>query len=533
MSVRQNCRDLNVFPGRQSTRIAMLVLTLSLAFLSGCSSSSTPCPGTNGTYNIASLGASGTQWAYEVSGWLINSSGGYSPYTSGGVFTINGNGGINGGTDAFWGTITGGTYTINSSGTGTVILSISTNAGSKNLVWGITLGNSGTTNSSGSFAVIQSDTLAKSAGAAYQQNPSTLNTAPSGTYVFHTHTNAPGTSITGAQNSVGSITFGTGAVTGNDDWVSGGGTGGQTLGFSGVFTTPSAGIGSITFADGLGLRTFDYFPINANTLLLYETDVKNKGGGVGRAEAQQTPTGGFTNASLSGGYAFVSRGDTNASGAGGVSSAGQFVANGNGNITGGSLDSVRDGTTQIAQTISASTYSFASAGRINGRATATFPTSGGNSIATVLYFVSPTRAFFIVTDDPTVVADGTASQQSTSSFTASSFNGNYTFVTDGTVSGVPRALTGIVASNGNGVVGWSLLSGAGGTLSVCAVGTYTVAANGRLVVSLPTATVPDTVVFYLISPGLGYAIQVDTGTQMVGGVANQNHLVTPYIPGTL
>jgi len=530
MSLRQNSYALDVFLGRQWTRVATLVLAVSLAILSGCSSSSTPCPGTQGTYNIASLGASGTQWAYQVSGWLISSNGSYSPYTAAGVFTVNGNGAINGGTDAFWGTITGGLYTINRNGTGTVILGVSTKAGSQNLVWGITLGNPGTTNSSGSFAVIQSDSLAKSSGAAYQQNPSTLNTAPSGTFVFRTHTNAPGASITGAENSVGLITFGVGAVSGNDDWVRGGGTGGQTLGFSGVFSTPSGGIGSITFADGLGPRTFDYFPIDANTLLLYETDATNRGGGVGRAEAQQTPAGGFTNASLSGGFAFLSRGDTNASGAGGVSRAGQFVANGNGNITGGSLDSVRDGNPLLGQTLSASTYSFTSPSRIDGRATATLAISGGNTIDTVFYFVSPTRAFFIVTNDPTVVADGTASQQSSSSFTESSFSGNYTFVTDGTVSGVPVARTGIITATGNGILGWALLSSAGGTLNACLIGTYTVAGNGRMVASLPQ--VSNRVVFYLISPGLGYAIQVDAGTQVVGGVANQNHLVTAFIPGT-
>jgi len=478
---------------------------------------------------MASLGAAGTQWAYEVSGFLVNSNGTFSPYTSGGVFTVNGNGAITGGTDAFWGTITGGTYTINGNGTGALSLSVSTNSGGRRtLVWGITLGNPGTTNSPGSFGVIQSDSQARSSGAAYQQSASVLNTAPSGTFVFHTHTNAPGASITGAQNSVGSINFGAGTVTGNDDWVNGG-TDGQTLGFSGVFSPASAGIGSITFADGLGLRTFDYFPINANTLLLYETDVINKGGGVGRAESQQTPTGGFTNASLNGSFAFQSHGDTNATGAGGVSSAGQFVANGNGNITGGALDSVRDGTPKTNQTIATSTYSFASAGRTNGRATATLTTVVGNSTAIVLYMVSSSRAFFIVTGDPTVVEDGTTDQQSSTSFADSSFNGQYAFVMGGTVSGVPRARTGIVVANGNGNLGWSLLSTAGGGLSACAIGSYSVGTNGRVVASLPL--VSNNMIFYLISPGSAYAIQVDSGTQIVGGVANQNHLVTPFIPG--
>jgi len=99
----------------------------------------------------------------------------------------------------------------------------------------------------------------------------------------------------------------------------------------------------------------------------------------------------------------------------------------------------------------------------------------------------------------------------------------------GTVSGVPRARTGIVVANGNGNLGWSLLSTAGGGLSACAIGSYSVGTNGRVVASLPL--VSNNMIFYLISPGSAYAIQVDSGTQIVGGVANQNHLVTPFIPG--
>src|SRR5215472_835469 len=518
MSVRQNCPHLDVFPSRQSTRLAMLVLSLSLAFLSGCSSSSNPC-GATGIYNIASLGSSGTQWAYEISGRIINSNGTYSPYASAGVFSVNGNGGIIGGTDAFWGTITGGSYTMNNNGIGAVTLNISTNTGTKSLVWGITLGNPATTNSRGSFGVIENDSLVTSAGAAYQQNAAIVNTAPRATYVFHTHTTAPGASITGAQNAVGLITFGAGTVTGNDDWVIGGGTGGQTLGFSGIFKTPSGGVGSLTFTDGLGLRTFDYFPIDANTLLLYETDAINKGGGVGRAEAQRSPTGGFTNASLSGGFAFLRRGDTSVSGAGGVSAAGQFVADGNGNITSGSLDSVRDGTAQAGQKISASTYSFASVSGINGRATATLVSSGGNSVAAVLYLVSPARAFFIVTNDPTVVEDGTADQQSTTSFTESSFIGTYALVMGGTVSGIPRARAGVVAADGHFNLVWSLIA-TSPAQSACTIGAYSVAPNGRVSSTLPL--VSSNMIFYLISPNSAYVNQVDTGNQMAGGVVNQS-----------
>jgi hypothetical protein len=437
---------------------------------------------------------------------------------------VDGNGKITGGVDDFWGTITGGSYSVTHNGTGTITVNVSTSTGTQTLSWVITLGNPGTTNSPGSFAVIEGDSLANSAGAAYQQNPATLTTAPSGTFVFRTHVSPPGSSLTGAQASVGSIAFNNATVTGNDDWVNGGGVGGQTIGFSGTFTAPSGGVGSVSFTDGLGMRTFDYFVIDANDLLLYETDTLNHKLGLGRAETQQTPTGGFTKSSLSGSFAFLGHGDTSASAAGGVNSVGQFTADGNGNITGGSLDSVRDGTAQLAQTLSASSYLLAATGRL----TSTLNTSGGGAVANVTYLVSPTRGFFLVSNDVTLVEDGTVDQQSTSSFTNSSFNGQYAFVLGGVVSTVPQNRTGIITADGNGNLGWFEPV----TSSVCSTATYSVAANGRVTATVSVKSVSSSLIFYLISPGLAYVIQGDSGSQVRGGAANQNHLPTPYIPGT-
>lgn len=530
MSLRINS-DLKLALGNRSNRVAILaVLLVSLALLQACSSNSSgslgiSCPGATGSYSNTSLGPGGTQWAYELSGWYVNSTGGYTPYTEGGVFVVNGSGVITSGVDDYFGsTSVTGTYSITSNGTGTINLNIVTSTGPQPLIWGITVANSGTTAAPGSFGVIEGDTFANASGAAYQQSAATLATAPSGTFVFRTHVTTSGTSIAGSQASVGLIDFASnGTVTVNDDYNNSG-TAGTSSNFSGTFTTPSAGIGSLSYTDGMGSHSYDYFVIDASDMLLYETDGLNASPGLGRAEAQQVPTGGFVNASFNGSYAFGSRGDTSASGAGAVNSVGQLTASGNGNISGGSFDWARDGSPQLSQTIAASTYTLSSSGRV----TTTLSASAAGSIGDVLYMVSPTRAFLLVVSDPSRVEDGSMDLQS-GAFSNSTFTSQYAFVMGGAVSAVPLDRTGTIQSDGNGNLGWAEQVNSGGTGNgVCLTGTYSVSANGRTTASV--STLSSSLVFYLVSGSQAYALQGDTGTQMMGGMVNQSQPV-PAIPG--
>jgi hypothetical protein len=495
-----------------------VVLTLLVTLLTSCSSSSgSKCTSFTGNFTNASLGTAGTQWAYELSGWILNSSGVNTPYTAAGVLIVDGSGNVTGGNDAYWGTITDGTYSVTSNGTGAINLNTSNQNGTQSLVWGITVANASATNSPGSFAVIEADAFASSAGAAYEQSADTMNTPPSGTFVFRTHVASVGASAAGSENSVGTIAFSGTAVSGNEDWVNGGVASGQFTSFSGTFSPPSAGVGSVSFTGGLGPRTFDYFVIDANHLLLYETDSVNVTLGLGRAESQQTPEGGFVNASFSGSFAFGGRGDTNAYGAGSVNEVGQIAADGNGNITGGSLDSVRGGSPQLAQTIVPGTYTVAP----NGRLTTTLGTSGEGSVAAVLYLVSPTRAFFLV-NDTTVVEDGTVDQQSNPSFATSTFTGQYAFVMGGLSAGTPTSRTGVIPGDGNGNLGWGGPLNSGGiAANVCLSGTYSVAANGRMTASVSSLT--NNLVLYLVSPNAAYVIQGDPEIQISGALGNQDH----------
>ena len=301
------------FAGAVSRRTAGLALSLiALAFLSACSSTSTTttgvaCPGSTGSFSNASLPA-GSQWAYQLSGWFISSTtNAYTPYNAAGVFTVDGKGNITSGFDDFVGSSITGSYSISNNGTGSMTVKLATSG--QSLSWGVTL--SGT--NPASMYLIEADTALNSSGLAYQQTTSAFSAAPSGTFVFRTHELTAGTGLTGSAASVGVMTVSSGALTGlSADVLLGGLAPSQrTLGTAvanPAFTVPDAtGKGTVTFADSQGASyTYLYYVIDGQRFLLYDA---NTSLGLGRMEAQSAPSGGFTNASLSGGYVVGSRGD--------------------------------------------------------------------------------------------------------------------------------------------------------------------------------------------------------------------------------
>lgn len=521
-------RKLISLSSRKTTHVLLAVSSLSLAFLSACGSNNNTslgvsCPNATGNFSNSSLPA-GSQWTYQFSGWFVSSTtGAFQPYTAAGVFAADGNGHITSGFDDAFGSAFTGTYSIQSNGVGTITVNLS--SVSQTLNWAVTL--SGT--NPGSIYLIEGDTGFNSSGTAYQQTVSAFNAAPSGAFVFRTHILTTGSSLPGSAASVGVMSVNAGTITTlNEDVLLGGSAPQQrTLGSTGVFSAPdSTGTGTLSITDSSGLAsTYNYYVIDANDYLLFETDTTNGGLGLGRMEAQVAPVGGFSNASLNGSYAFGSRGDTAASAAFGVNSLGQFTTDGGGNITSGSYDSVRDGSPSLNVTITATAGSVSVAS--NGRTTVTLNASG-TPIQEILYTVNGSRAFFLV-NDTTRVEDGTVDQQAFSSgatsFSATDFKGQYAFANSGSISGTPIDRTGTFNSDGNGNIGWAEVVNSGGTLNVpgCLPGTYTVATNGRVAVSVTNLS--GNLVFYMVSPLKSYALQGDPLAQVFGGAALQSGAV--------
>jgi hypothetical protein len=515
------------FVGTGATRAVGLALSLvALVFLSACSSSSSitttvTCPGATGNFNNASLPA-GSQWTYQLSGWFISSTTNlYTPYTAAGVFTADGKGNITSGFDDFFGSNITGTYSISGNGTGSMTVHLASNG--QSLSWGVTLSST----SPGSIYLIEADAALNSSGVAYQQTTSAFSAAPSGTFVFRTHQLTAGTGLAGSAATVGVMNVSSGAITGLDaDVLLGGLAPSQrTLGTAvtnPAFTAPDAtGKGTVTFADSQGASyTYLYYVIDGHRFLLFDANTRL---GLGRMEAQSAPAG-FTNASLSGGYVVSSRGDTTTSSAGGVNSVGQFSADAAGSVTSGSYDTVRDGSPSLNAAITSSGTASAYSVAANGRATLTL-NAGGTVVQQTIYLASGSRGFLLVSNDTSRVEDGTLEKQAfaagATSFSGKDFNGQSAFVTGGSIAGTPLDRTGTMTSDANGNLGWAELVNSGGTINTpgCLAGTYTVATNGRVAVSVTSLS--GNLVFYMISPNEAYLLQGDSSTQVSGGSAVQ------------
>jgi len=494
-------------PATSSRAIAMnkVFLLLGLGLLSftiACGSSGGGNNNSFGGGNNSNSKLSG-QYAYQLSGIDLSTG---SFFREAGVFTADGNGNITAGTDDFaegtsvsLAVTTTGTYSISSDGTGSGVFNF---ANGSSLTFAFTVVDSS------QIDLIEVDGLATAGGTARLQTASAFSAPPSGTFAFRLHTF--GTTADSSVGAVGAFTVANGTITGNEDVERTGTL--SSLPLSGSFNFPDAtsGRGTGTFDDGVATTPFAYYMIDSSTVLLFSTNAGTNG--LGQVE-KQTATS-FNTASLSGGYAFGSRGDTATVDA--VRTVGSFTADGSGNISAGALDSVQDGTSSTNVTLTGSgSYTMAS----NGRAAVTLPASTG-TIQEIYWMVSPSRAFFLV-DDSTKVEDGTADLQS-GSFSNSSVNGTYVFLNDGYTLSTSDTFdrVGTLTADGSGtlVVNYAVnVTGSASTVTLN--GSYSVASNGRMTGSVNSLS--NNLVFYLVSGNQAYILQNDSGAEIDGSMLKQ------------
>src|SRR5450432_700011 len=469
---------------------------LSLIAAAGCGSGNVVLPNPTGNYSLASLSGS---YVYQIHG-----TSNLGPYREVGVFTADGAGHINGGSDdfavggLFSNSITG-TYTVAGDGTGFLTIS-PTALGS--ITFAITL-----TNSSQLY-LMEAGILADGAGVAELQ--SSASTAPSCTFVFRLHEIAA-SSGQSSVSEVGAMTITGGAVTGSLDQNLGG-TSSQLTVASGTFNAPSAlGRGLASFTDNTSAVTsLIYYVVNSGKVALL---VSNAGAvESGSAEAQ---TGAVGNG-LSGSYAFGSRGDFgNFYDAAGT--VGQFAA------SGGSISAYVNDAMQLGSYSNAS-YTGSYTTQPSGRVAVSL---NSGAIQEVFWMVSPSRAFFMVSD-PSRVEDGTADLQTVGSFSAATIKGQYAIVMDGIdLSPEILARIGTAQFDGSSKLSVNELvnasnTGFGATSPGGLGGTYTVASNGRATGTLSGATGSLTLVMYAISGSDAYALQVDGGTNTSGTIELQH-----------
>jgi len=230
----------------------------------------------------------------------------------------------------------------------------------------------------------------------------------------------------------------------------------------------------------------------------------------------------FSNGTLNGKYAFTFSGQN--AGASYVA-AGSISFDGNGAITGGTVDINSGGASAV--TITGGTYHIGT----DGRGNATVVTSGG-TVNWQFAVVNHSRAFVERFDTGVQSASGTMELQDASQFTLAGITGAYAFNLSG-ANGTNRpgslAAAGAFGSNGAGVI-------SGGALDVNNAGTpstglsltpsaYTPpSASGRGTMTLNSgfaAQPVQTFAYYIVDATHVKVIETDAGAQLVGDVYKQ------------
>jgi hypothetical protein len=150
----------------------------------------------------------------------------------------------------------------------------------------------------------------------------------------------------------------------------------------------------------------------------------------------------------------------------------------------------------------------------------------GTSVPVIFWMVSPTRAFFL--DNLTTRAeDGTADLQTTTSFSAATFKGQFALLMDG-IDTTPEGLARIGTLQFDGSSKLTLVelanasqSGSGAVSPGAMSGTYQVGTGGRFTGSLSNGGGGLDLVGYAVSGSQAYMLQVDSGDNTSGTIQLQ------------
>jgi hypothetical protein len=269
--------------------------------------------------------------------------------------------------------------------------------------------------------------------------------------------------------------------------------------------------------------TLNFYVVSRGGAKFVGTDTVNQVAGF---TSQQAPNATFDVTALNGNYAFLLAG----SGLGGtISTAGSFLADGNGHITSGASGVVDENVVPGAPTLGLPILANAAGDNYtvapNGRGTATF-TTAGRTYTFVFYLGlvgSNTTAVFQETDSG-IASDGNFTLQQGMAFTLASIQGNYAIETSGISGSSPQDSTGQIGANGAGAVtSGNIDTNTGGTLvsGQPVTGSYSTpaAATGRATLAFNSST--PNYAAYVVSPTQAYILGIQPGQLAVGALLRQ------------
>ena len=282
--------------------------------------------------------------------------------------------------------------------------------------------------------------------------------------------------------------------------------------FNGSYLIGTENLGTMTFTD-LG-RTFALSLMANGNARIIELD--NTGARAAGVLLKQDSSA-FSTAQITGTFAFGFLGADPQGYRYAV--AGEFTADGLGGLSAGELDDDSSAGANHAVAFSGS-YSVPSALIPNGRGTMSISITGQGTTNYAFYVVSADELLAIEIDQVVgqsrrLVAGSSLKQSTPGAFAASSLGTSVfetTALETSANSATPQSQVGLLTANsGTGDVSASAHQNLGGALSTpSGSGTYSVASNGRVILTNSGIATPDPVL-YLVGPNQGFLIGSDPG----------------------
>jgi hypothetical protein len=268
-----------------------------------------------------------------------------------------------------------------------------------------------------------------------------------------------------------------------------------------TYSISANGRGHVTIVTSSQTLSFSFYVVSAGRAKFIELDLLPVVGG-DAFKQQLPPLGAWGVNSLNGDFVFQTAGSSTLAG---ITDAGRFTTDGNGNVVSGSgiLDE-NNGGSVTSGTAFSGTYTLDA----SGRGTLTF----SNNFTYIFYIVSTVKAVIQETD-PSIVADGLLLGQQGGPFTLASLQGRYALNLNGLTAAGEEDFVGQLATDGAGNVKSGLLdiNDFGGLLPAEPnSGTYgSVASNGRATMVLnPSTDNRNFVLYFVNSPSQGSQVFV-------------------------
>lgn len=392
-----------------------------------------------------------------------------------------------------------GTYLVRADGRGTITLASPTPNSNSTLDFVIVAG--------GHALVTRFDNRATGSGTIDQQTPSTFsNAALAGSFAF----TLSGIDTGGVPLAVGGVftSDASGNLTAGIDDSNDDGLVVTNDPITGSIPVASTGRGIATLNTSLGTLSFAYYVVDANHLKIVETNTIPALGG----EAFRQ-TGPFSNASVSGPFAFTIAGSDLLNGSP-FAAGGVLTSDGAGNVTTG-IEDFNDGGSITTSVPFTGTYSVAA----NGRGTMNLATSAG----AFSFAIYPSSGGVLALEtDSRFLTTGNALQQQTTPFSAGSLQGIYGMNFTGAAGG--SELDSIAEFNSDGIsklTGIIDINNGGITFGQPLAGTFTANSNGRFAMSLQTPLGVQNLIVYLANGNRALFVEVDAALIAAGDIRHQ------------